>query len=264
MSVRVPLMLTLAIAAGSTACPAAAQDIAPRAITPTTVSDLDYPLAALVANEQGRTGLNLAISPTGAVSNAQIAASSGSARLDEAAAWIAKMHWRFQPATRNGQPVAGNARVDVTWTSPLQPATQAYIDVPATPAGVQMAQPAAARIGRPGDYPGVSYIAGEQGVAGVRYAVNADGSVGQAQLAASSGYPRLDAAALRLVNSGWSFRPATQNGNPVQSWRGVTVAYVVLPWNSTSARPRCYAQPILARESILVGAEPYRVDVSYL
>lgn len=45
----------------------------------------------------------------------------------------------------------------------------------------------------------------------------ADGSVGELRLAKSSGFDRLDEAALEAV-SHWHYVPATQNGQPIDYW----------------------------------------------
>jgi len=64
----------------------------------------DYPLPSIRARESGSTTLSLCISKSGRVTQASVAASSGSKTLDNAAlAWI--RHERFKPATQDGQPV---------------------------------------------------------------------------------------------------------------------------------------------------------------
>lgn len=67
------------------------------------------------------------------------------------------------------------------------------------------------------DYPRISVILGEQGRVGVRYLVRADGTVGDVLITKSSGSPRLDAAATRLVHR-WIFKPALRDGAPVAVW----------------------------------------------
>ncbi len=63
----------------------------------------EYPSAARRAGEQGRTHLEVCVNAGGRVTSVAIARSSGSARLDDAAAkWIRGE--RFTPAKTNGQP----------------------------------------------------------------------------------------------------------------------------------------------------------------
>jgi protein TonB len=58
---------------------------------------------------------------------------------------------------------------------------------------------------------------GEEGVTLVRVLVKADGRAGEVELKRSSGYDRLDQAALRAVRK-WRFVPATKHGEPVDAW----------------------------------------------
>lgn len=71
-------------------------------------------------------------------------------------------------------------------------------------------------------YPALSQRLGEQGRAVVTVCVKTDGSAESTSLKQSSGYSRLDAAALKAI-AGWHFAPATLGGQPVTS---------------------CYAQPV--------------------
>jgi TonB family protein len=214
----------------------------PRPLTATTVTDTDYPLAALLAAEQGRVTLNLTIGTDGRVTDAQVTRSSGSQTLDEAAVRTAKARWRYQPVMRNGQPVASTLSTDVVWTLPLRPVAQAYVNGAATRPAVP--PPAAV----PGDYPALSMARGEQGVVGVRYVVGPDGAIQNAELAAPSGYPGLDEAALRVVRDGRS-QPAQQGV------RDRLVAFALVPAHAYRSEPRCYATPVLAHESVLIGGE---------
>jgi protein TonB len=50
----------------------------------------------------------------------------------------------------------------------------------------------------------------------VDYVVRVDGTVGETMITQSSGSPRLDQAAISIV-SRWRFRPATENGRPVEA-----------------------------------------------
>ena len=66
------------------------------------------------------------------------------------------------------------------------------------------------------DYPVDSLPAQEVGTARVDYLVRVDGTVGDPMVTQSSGSPRLDQAAITIV-SRWQFRPATENGRPVET-----------------------------------------------
>jgi len=41
----------------------------------------------------------------------------------------------------------------------------------------------------------------------------------------SSGIPRLDDAAARMVQQRWKFRPAMKDGKPIVMWRNARVAF---------------------------------------
>lgn len=64
----------------------------------------DYPAAERRSNEQGKVVLALLIGTDGRVADVNVARSSGSSRLDQAAVTEARAHWRLRPATRNGVP----------------------------------------------------------------------------------------------------------------------------------------------------------------
>ncbi|WP_424810984.1 energy transducer TonB [Roseococcus sp. YIM B11640] len=73
-------------------------------------------------------------------------------------------------------------------------------------------------------YPEPSRLANEQGSVAVDLTVNAEGRVTSAVVARSSGFPRLDAAALRAVEQ-WRFRPATADGMAVPGAIRTTVHF---------------------------------------
>ncbi len=66
----------------------------------------------------------------------------------------------------------------------------------------------------PPDYPAESRRRGEEGVVRLALRVGTDGRVEGAEVATSSGFPRLDQAAVEAARR-WRFRPATQGGIPV-------------------------------------------------
>lgn len=65
-----------------------------------------YPSDAKKLGEEGAVGLALFLTEEGRVQKAEVDASSGFVRLDQAAALHALKAWRFVPCTENGVPVA--------------------------------------------------------------------------------------------------------------------------------------------------------------
>jgi protein TonB len=68
----------------------------------------------------------------------------------------------------------------------------------------------------PPGYPPLSAQLGEQGIVVVQMQIAPDGFVTAVQLLQTSGYPRLDEAALAALKK-WRFTPAVENGQPVSS-----------------------------------------------
>jgi protein TonB len=67
------------------------------------------------------------------------------------------------------------------------------------------------------EYPRASRREREQGVVQVRLFIDAAGLPRQVQVARSSGFPRLDEAALAAVRK-WRFKPPLEEGRPVEGW----------------------------------------------
>ena len=66
------------------------------------------------------------------------------------------------------------------------------------------------------DYPEASLRGdGEQGVTRVSYVVGVDGKVSSCETVKSSGFPRLDEQACKLIIRRFRFNPATRDGVPV-------------------------------------------------
>ena len=74
------------------------------------------------------------------------------------------------------------------------------------------------------DYPSQSRLRKEQGVVKLRVHVTEDGRAGEVTLQTSSGFDRLDRAALDAVKR-WRFRPARRAGTPVAAWANVPVRF---------------------------------------
>jgi len=84
------------------------------------VTTMDYPVAALRANEQGTTGFTLRVDKEGRVSGCTIKTSSGSPSLDEATCSMVTRRARFRPAADSeGRPKEGDYSNRVRWVLPL-------------------------------------------------------------------------------------------------------------------------------------------------
>lgn len=73
-------------------------------------------------------------------------------------------------------------------------------------------------------YPASSRRDGEQGTGLFRVLVDERGKPIEVQVMTSSGFPRLDQAALEAIRK-WTFSPAMQSGTAVKSWTRVSVAF---------------------------------------
>lgn len=73
-------------------------------------------------------------------------------------------------------------------------------------------------------YPPLSRRLGETGTVWLRVRVEADGRAGQVDIARSSGYPRLDQAALQAVMA-WTFVPARRGEQAIAAWVRVPIEF---------------------------------------
>jgi len=73
-------------------------------------------------------------------------------------------------------------------------------------------------------YPPASRRAGEEGTGVYRVLVDANGRPLEVQVLRSSGFPRLDEAAVTAIHK-WRFRAAVANGQAVQTWTRVQVQF---------------------------------------
>ncbi len=72
-----------------------------------------YPALARVASHQGTVLLQIVVSADGSVASASVLQSSGFPELDQAAmAWVTA-HWKYKPATQNGQAVPAQVQAAV-------------------------------------------------------------------------------------------------------------------------------------------------------
>lgn len=123
------LVLSVALSAGlacaSSARDAAAQGQAPAqadTVTPPvaiTHVDAQYPASALAQRRHGDVTLALTVDADGKVSKVEVI-ESGGADLDEAAIFAARQ-WTFEPAKKNGRPVASRIRLPFHFAPPAAP-----------------------------------------------------------------------------------------------------------------------------------------------
>jgi TonB family protein len=162
-----------------------------------------YPEMSVMTKEQGTTIVEVSIGADGVPSDAVVVTSSGSVRLDEAAATHVKTNWRWVAPTRNCQPVAVKTRISVRWN--LQDAG-ATASQQAPPTMVMEAK----------DFPPDALARHEQGTVVLTIYVLTDGTVALARVIQSSGFPDLDAKAQELVKTrNWT--PARLDGKPVNT-----------------------------------------------
>lgn len=79
------------------------------------LSKPEYPRDSIRLGEEGVTGLNLYITEDGKVAQAQVANSSGSERLDQAAVSHAQRSWKFVPCMQGDKPVACWHQLNFRW-----------------------------------------------------------------------------------------------------------------------------------------------------
>jgi len=93
--------------------------VAPTPATPkgrgNVFSDDDYPSASRAAEEEGVARVSYVVGEDGRVSACEIVQSSGFKRLDDATCNIIMRRFRFNPATRDGKPVAERKTQPVRW-----------------------------------------------------------------------------------------------------------------------------------------------------
>ena len=109
-------------------------------------------------------------------------------------------------------------------------------------------------------YPLPSLVENEEGRAVVTIAVAADGRVNDAKIVSSSGYPRLDQAALQVAKSQWVFAPTIEHQLPDSDMLAVNVDWT-LPFEDFSlAVPSTFPgqDPLLPVSELRGGVAPPR------
>src|SRR5690606_27459602 len=111
-------------------------------------------------------------------------------------------------------------------TSAITPPTTPPVAAPEAPAAPVFvpARPVAGTQTGP-TYPPISRRLGEQGTVRLRLTVTPEGRVSEAVLLESSGYSRLDEAAVAWVVRHWRYEPARQGERAVESMVEATLTF---------------------------------------
>ncbi|HMW49441.1 MAG TPA: energy transducer TonB, partial [Cellvibrionaceae bacterium] len=105
-------------------------------------------------------------------------------------------------------PAPANAITSVAAKAEAAPAAKAP-PTPARPPKKGLAPPS---------YPSESKKLGEEGAVALALYLNEEGKVQEARVETSSGFPRLDEAAVKHAVKAWKFEPCTEAGKPVACW----------------------------------------------
>jgi protein TonB len=83
-----------------------------------SISDADYPASAIRAGAQGTTRVSISVGTTGVVTGCSVTGLSGSSALDSTTCTLIQRRFRFQPATRDGEPTPTTISRSITWRLP--------------------------------------------------------------------------------------------------------------------------------------------------
>jgi periplasmic protein TonB len=75
------------------------------------------------------------------------------------------------------------------------------------------------------EYPPSSRRAGEEGTVTLKAFVSENGRASQVEVVKSSGFPKLDDAAVQEVQRNWRFAPGKEDGKPVAMWHTFAVTF---------------------------------------
>jgi TonB family protein len=215
----IPILLAVAALAVQPAPPAPPADTKPpdraRANLASYISDTDYPLAAVVAGEQGAVGFRLFISAEGLVSDCQVTSSSGSRTLDEATCRILGARARFRPARdADGRPTTDQTSGRIRWVLPDEESDDPMVDL--TP-NIATA-----------DYPAAARARQEEGRVGLILIVGVDGRISDCAVLQPSGSSALDAQTCPLLRARTQLPASVDSqGRPTPRWYGASVRWAL-------------------------------------
>ena len=123
-----------------------------------------------------------------------------------------------QPAISSATPATEVASVLASAPAPAAPPAPPRVDLPSSSADY-LNNPAP-------PYPPLSKRLGEQGRVVVRARIEVNGSASQAEVHTSSGFERLDQAALQTVKR-WRYLPGKRAGVPEAMWFNIPIQFVL-------------------------------------
>ena len=131
------------------------------------------------------------------------------------------------PLPASAPSVTPAAASGTTVAAPAASATAATGTASPSPARVELPSASADYLNNPKPtYPPLSRRLREEGKVVLRVLIGTDGTAEQAEIRSSSGYERLDQAALQTVLR-WRYVPARRNGVPETMWFNVPINFVL-------------------------------------
>jgi len=121
-------------------------------------------------------------------------------------------------AQTNTTAITGVTNVKPTAPPPTKAPERATVKTPPSTTGK------GARITQP-EYPPSSRRAGEEGTVTLQVYVLETGKAGEVKVSKSSGFPKLDEAAVREVQRTWRFVPGKEDGKPTAMWHTFNVTF---------------------------------------
>jgi TonB family protein len=211
----------------------------PPAIYTGFVPSDDYPPESRRLGDQGIVRLRLLVTGTGEFPGCSIEATSGYPRLDEAACALVG-RWKYKPSSET---TSSYVTVNLIFHIPPRPRIvgDPTLNVPERGAipqpAPEIAEAVLARFTHPqpitshaitvDDYPADSIRMQEQGAIRLAFMIGERGDVSECAVEASSGYPRLDAAACAMVIGRWKYKPATLDGKTTSTINTANVVYLL-------------------------------------
>lgn len=113
------LALLLALAAAAPPVEQSGDVAIPPRLRSGSISDADYPAAAIRAGEQGPVGIVMRVDEQGSVADCRVSQPSRSAVLDATSCTLARLRFKFTPGRdRSGRPIVANVRQRIIWRLP--------------------------------------------------------------------------------------------------------------------------------------------------